>query len=123
MVPPRKAFVTTDHPSTSTTNTGVSAQHDPCGTVVVQLAGELLSEAATNLTHLINDELLRRPQHTVIDVSEVTVIDAPGANALLLATGMDVEHDVPLFLSWCTKRRPVDTVLHNLDLLDLFEVR
>ena len=90
---------------------------------MVQLAGELLSEAATNLTHLINDELLRRPQHTVIDVSEVTVIDAPGANALLLATGMDVEHDVPLFLSWCTKRRPVDTVLHNLDLLDLFEVR
>ena len=104
-------------------------QHGSLGTprpfwgVVVHVTGELLSEAAADLMLLTNDELLQRPSYMVIDVTEVTVIDAPGVNALLLATGMTAQHDVPLVSHCARSGGPVEAVLHNLDLLDPFECR
>lgn len=114
--------MTTDHHS-SPVDTKVLVHRDASGDVVVHITGELLSGAAADLTLLITDQLLQRPPHMVIDVSEVAVIDAVGANALLLTTGMAARHDVPLSLRGARGGGPVHTVLHNLDLLDLFECR
>ncbi|TPG28096.1 STAS domain-containing protein [Mycolicibacterium hodleri] len=89
---------------------------------MVNVTGELLSQTAANLTLLITDELRRYPPQVMIDVSAVTVIDLPGANALLLATGMAAASEVPLYLHGA-RSGPVESVLKNLDLLDLFESR
>lgn len=59
----------------------------------------------------------------MIDVAAVTVIDAPGANALVLAAAIAGAIDVRLYLRGVHAGGPVETVLTNLGLLDRFELR
>ncbi|MFS0900803.1 STAS domain-containing protein [Mycolicibacterium litorale] len=61
-------------------------------------AGGLLSDAAEQLMLRLTDELNQTPLQVVIDVAAVTVIDAPGAKALVLAAAMAGAIDVPLYL-------------------------
>ena len=91
--------------------------------MLIRVAGELLSDAAEQLMLRLTDELNQTPPQVVIDVTAVTVIDAPGANALVLAAAMAGAIDVPLYLRGVHVGGPVETVLTNLGLLDRFQLR
>ena len=83
------------------------------------MVGELLADAAEQLTLLITDELHFMPARVVIDVAAVTVIDAPGANALVLAAALADASEVWLCLRG-VRGGPVETLLTNLNLFDQF---
>ncbi|WP_237573591.1 STAS domain-containing protein [Mycolicibacterium lacusdiani] len=99
----------------------MSAHRQDCGLAIVRVEGELLGDAAAELTLLIADELHLRPPCVAIDLSAVAVIDAPGANALVMAGALAGRAGTPLHLHGVAGG-PVEAVLSNLDLLDHFDI-
>ena len=119
---PEGALITTDYDYDLASSTGaVSTNRQDSGIAVVRVEGELLSDAAADLTLQITDELHLKPLRVAIDLSAVTVIDAPGANALVMAEALAAQANTPLHLHGVAGG-PVEMLLSNLDLLDHFDI-
>jgi len=63
------------------------------GQHLVRMAGELLSDAVAGVAELIAGELGHRPTRLTVDLSEVTNIDAAGADMLASAALLSSEHE------------------------------
>ena len=117
---PEGVLITTDYDSASSTGV-VSTHRRDSGVAVVRVEGELLSDAAADLTLQITDELHLQPPCVAIDLSAVTVIDAPGANALVMAEALARQANTSLHVHGVAGG-PVEMLLRNLDLLDHFDI-
>ena len=87
----------------------------------MRIGGELLSDVAADLSRLVTAELTRSPTPLIIDVSEVTAVDAAGMNVLVLAAALANESDIALYVTG-VQEGAVANALIDLGLADAFEL-
>jgi anti-anti-sigma factor len=99
----------------------VDLQRFPTGKSVVRVSGELIRDAPSQLTRIVEEELMRAPSPLVLDLSAVTHINATGVDALVSAATAAGESDISFCLVG-VEGRPVGAALATAELTELFEV-
>jgi anti-sigma B factor antagonist len=99
----------------------VDVQRCPTGKSVVRVSGELNRDAPSQLTRIVEEELMRAPSPLVLDLSAVTHITATGVDALVSAARTAGELDVSFCLVG-VEGRSVGAALAAAQLTELFEV-
>jgi anti-sigma B factor antagonist len=99
----------------------VDVQRFPTGQSVVRVRGELIRDTPSQLTRIIEEELMRAPSPLVLDLSAVTHINAAGVDALVSAATLAGESDISLCLAG-VEGCPAWVALATADLTELFEV-
>jgi anti-anti-sigma factor len=99
----------------------VDVQRFPTGKSVVRVGGDLIRDAPSQLTGIVEEELTRKPTPLVLDLSAVTHITASGVDALVSAATAAGESDISFCLVG-VEGRSVGAALAAADLTELFEV-
>jgi anti-sigma B factor antagonist len=99
----------------------VDVQRFPTGKSVVRVGGDLIRDAPSQLTRIVEEELMRAPSPLVLDLSAVTHITASGVDALVSAATAAGESDISFCLVG-VEGRSVGAALAAADLTELFEV-
>jgi anti-sigma B factor antagonist len=99
----------------------VDVRRFPTGKSVVCVGGDLIRDAPSQLTGIVEEELTRKPTPLVLDLSAVTHITASGVDALVSAATAAGESDISFCLVG-VEGRSVGAALAAADLTELFEV-
>jgi anti-sigma B factor antagonist len=99
----------------------VDVQRFPTGKSVVRVGGDLIRDTPSQLTRVIEDELLQAPSPLVLDLSAVKHITASGVDALVSAATAAGESDISFCLVG-VEGRSVGAALAAAELTELFEV-
>jgi anti-sigma B factor antagonist len=99
----------------------VDVQRFPTGKSVVRVGGDLIRDTPSQLTRVIEDELLQAPSPLVLDLSAVKHITASGVDALVSAATAAGESDISFCLVG-VEGRSVWAALAAAELTELFEV-
>ena len=87
----------------------------------MRIGGELLNDVAADLSQLVAAELTRSPSPLILNVTEVTAVDAAGMNVLVLAACLANESDIALYVTGVNEG-PVANALIDFGLADVFEI-
>jgi anti-sigma B factor antagonist len=99
----------------------VDVQRFPTGKSVVRVSGELIRHTPSQLTRIVEEELMRAPSPLVLDLSGVTHINATGVDALVSAATAAGESDISFCLVG-VEGRSVGAALAAAELTELFEL-
>lgn len=99
----------------------VDVQRFPTGKSVVRVGGDLIRDTPSQLTRVIEEELLQAPSPLVLDLSAVKHITASGVDALVSAATAAGESDISFCLVG-VEGRSVGAALAAAELTELFEV-
>jgi anti-sigma B factor antagonist len=99
----------------------VDVQRLPTGKSVVRVSGELIRGTTSQLTRIVEEELMRAPTPLVLDLSAVTHITATGVDALVSAATAAGESDISFCLVG-VEGRSVGAALAAAELTELFEL-
>jgi anti-anti-sigma factor len=99
----------------------VDVQRFPTGKSVVRVGDDLIREAPSQLTRIVEEELMRAPSPLVLDLSAVTHITASGVDALVSAATAAGESDISFCLVG-VEGRSVGAALAAAELMEMFEV-
>ncbi|MDG4667220.1 STAS domain-containing protein [Mycobacterium sp. 236(2023)] len=104
-----------------TQSIAIDVQQLTAGDTVVHLAGDVIGDAATVLRQTLADELSRAPKRLIVNLSEVSRIDARGVDALACAAAIagEADHDFCLIDGQAGR---VHAALAARQLTDLFEI-
>jgi anti-sigma B factor antagonist len=98
----------------------VDVQRFPTGKSVVRVSGELIRDTTSQLTRIVEEELMRAPTPLVLDLSAVTHITVTGVDALVSAATAAGESDISFCLVG-VEGRSVGAALAAAELTELFE--
>jgi anti-sigma B factor antagonist len=99
----------------------VDVQRFPTGKSVVRVSGELIQDTTSQLTRIVEEELMRAPTPLILDLSAVTHITATGVHALVSAATAAGESDISFCLVG-VEGRSVGAALAAAELTELFEL-
>ena len=99
----------------------LALRRNRAGRRVIRIAGELLSDVAADLSQVVAAELTRSSTPLIIDVSEVTAVDAAGMNVLVLAASLANESDIALYVTG-VQEGAIANALIDLGVADAFEI-
>jgi len=88
---------------------------------VIRIRGGLFRAAATSVWRTVEAEFRRTPELVMLDVSDVTEIDAAGVGVLMAAADRAGEADISLCLVGSDEGVVGDALTHA-DLAELFEM-
>lgn len=99
----------------------VEVQRLPTGKSIIRVGGELIRDAPSKLTRILEEELMRVPSPLVLDLSAVTHVAATGVDFLVSAATAAGESDISFCLVG-VEGRCVGAALAAAELTELFEV-
>jgi anti-anti-sigma regulatory factor len=76
----------------------IEAQTVTAGTIVLRVAGDICGQGGIRLRRTLVGELTGCPQMLILDLTQITRIDAGGINTLHLAAELTAEEDIGLCL-------------------------